>query len=195
MQVAWALRRIGSVPVPKDALVGEDWHRWMRSGPVVRRQLGAGRSVVRQLVQSTGWATWQGIQRADGGRPLLAGAPGTDVTISHSRDWVLVAIARGGRVGADVEEVTSVFGRPALRQRACTPAEAQALDRLPGPQQAAALADVWTAKEALVKASGLGLSVDLRLLGASSGTVTRIRDGTSGVSACMAFVPDEIREE
>jgi len=168
-------------------LTEADRERWQRSSPVARSQLEAGRALVRQLVEETGWAQWRGIRTDRLGRPWLRGAQDVDISISHSEGWILVAIGRGCRIGADVQKVTAVFQSRALVRRACTVLEARALSTLPQPERPGRLADLWTAKEAAVKADGRGLSIDLRGLTAPDAGVTRILRGASGWSACLVL--------
>jgi 4'-phosphopantetheinyl transferase len=96
------------------------------------------------------------------GKPALAG-PGPAFNLSHCRSMVCVAFSTHGEVGVDVEPLDramemdvqavaqSVFTAAELGQlAACTPSVPQAFMRL------------WTLKEAVVKATGLGLSQDLK---------------------------------
>lgn len=75
--------------------------------------------------------------------------PGYEVSVSHSGRWVVVACAAGGLVGVDTE----VTGRD------LTGVAAEFLaphERCPGDD----LVRRWTRKEAVLKATGQGLSVD-----------------------------------
>lgn len=94
------------------------------------------------------------------GRPRLPGAE-IGLSVSHSEEWVAVAFVRGALVGVDVESV-----RPALRLEhlvgsALAPAERDQLATCPDGDQPGAFLTYWTRKEAVVKATGDGLSVQL----------------------------------
>ncbi len=96
------------------------------------------------------------------GKPILAGDGNSalDINLSHSGELALFAMAKGRRVGVDVEHMESgrdhseaspsfMSGREFARQMA-----RPAADR---PQ---AFFDCWTRKEAYLKALGTGLLLD-----------------------------------
>lgn len=147
------------------------------------------RTLLRQIIEDAGWGAWSGVESDERGRPILRNLKYVDVSVSYSKDWILVAAARGCRVGVDVESVTPVFDRPALARRACTKAEALDLQVLSLERRRSALADLWTAKEAAVKADGAGLSIDFRTLESSQIPVMRLSKGESGLSACIVRKP------
>ncbi|PPF19074.1 hypothetical protein C5C34_15180 [Rathayibacter rathayi] len=80
----------------------------------------AGRELVRDLLDETGWAEWTSIDCAANGRPVLRGQPDVGVSISHSRGWVMAGIARDADIGVDVEVISAVFDQPALERMACS---------------------------------------------------------------------------
>ena len=99
----------------------------------------------------------------------LHGRPGLDprahdsdlaFNLSHSGDLALVAIARGMRVGVDVERPRD---RDPLRvaDRYFSAAEVAALRAYPPGDRPAAFLRYWTAKEALAKGMGLGLHIPM----------------------------------
>lgn len=91
------------------------------------------------------------------GKPRLAAGTGPDVSVSHSGDNVVVALVRGGDVGVDVEVADGRTGPPAsgLLRLTTTPAERA----LVGNWTRAAFLRTWVRKEAVVKATGDGLTV------------------------------------
>jgi len=92
------------------------------------------------------------------GKPRLAGGEGLRFNVSHARDLALIAVA-ACEVGVDVEHARD--GPPGLDavRLCCTPAEADAIERMPPGERADAFLRRWTAKEAYLKARGLGLAV------------------------------------
>jgi len=87
------------------------------------------------------------------GRPYLPGRGDLDVSRSRARGVPIVALARGARVGVDVEAVDDArFGEVA-------DVLLHAQERAAGAQEVAL---TWVRKEALLKALGTGLSVDPR---------------------------------
>lgn len=127
--------------------------------PQARRQFVAARQLLRRvLAAELGCPPGEVPLAIDQyGKPYLAGRAGPAFNLSHSAGLIAVAIAMNGPVGIDVE---------ALRTRAepltgagsiLAPRERQALAALPGPLRPAAFQWYWTAKEAYVKALGLGM--------------------------------------
>jgi 4'-phosphopantetheinyl transferase len=92
------------------------------------------------------------------GKPSVAGAP-LSFNLSHSQDWALLAIGPPVDLGIDIEAIAPA--QPGLAERFFAPAEAAALARVDGAAHAAAFTRVWTRKEAVVKAIGMGLSAPL----------------------------------
>ncbi|WP_461000819.1 4'-phosphopantetheinyl transferase family protein [Streptomonospora sediminis] len=109
-----------------------------------------------------------GGRSAPHGKPHPAGAAaGLEISFSHSGDRVLLALARGTAVGADVEQVAPERDTEGLADFCLTPAERRALDALPAEQRAAGFFGYWARKEALLKATGDGLSGGLTNVGVS----------------------------
>lgn len=92
------------------------------------------------------------------GRPLLRGAgEGLHVSMSHHRAWVAVALAEAGPVGVDIEVVRDDLPAQALADRWFDGAEARFLAGVAAPEVATEYLRLWTVKEAVGKALGLGL--------------------------------------
>jgi 4'-phosphopantetheinyl transferase len=91
------------------------------------------------------------------GRPALAGQEGVfDFSLSHSEGLAAVAIARGVRVGLDIEAIRPV--KENIAARYFSQREVRELARLPAAEQLAGFYRCWTRKEAVLKALGDGLS-------------------------------------
>ena len=98
------------------------------------------------------------------GRPALAGRAaeaGIDFNLTHSGDLALLAVARGRRVGVDLERLRTDLDALEIAERFFCPAETAALRALPAPARVEAFFRYWTAKEAFLKATGTGLSAPL----------------------------------
>lgn len=91
------------------------------------------------------------------GRPRLAGAA-FDFSVSHTRDWLLLAVVSAGLVGADLDRLEPDRDADGLAALTLAPAERRAYDRLPGPARPVAFLDSWVRKEAAVKLTGHGLA-------------------------------------
>ncbi|MEC5148414.1 4'-phosphopantetheinyl transferase superfamily protein [Cryobacterium sp. GrIS_2_6] len=96
---------------------------------------------------------------ADHGVPYLAAVPGSaphpaaHLSLSRAGGHVGVAVSFAGPVGVDIESVDAVARSP-LADVALSPRERAA--------DAADLAGIWCAKEAILKSTGDGLRVDPR---------------------------------
>jgi len=97
-----------------------------------------------------------------GGKPALAGIAGWQFNVSHSRDLAAVAISRYDALGIDLELIDAGFPRRETAPDILAADELSDLDALPPALQAAYFFQLWTLKEALLKAVGSGLSLDPR---------------------------------
>ena len=106
-----------------------------------------------------------GLWRDGHGRPHLDAAhAGIDANWSHSGELLLVALARGARVGADIEFLRPRPSAMTLARRFFTPFEAEQLAALPHDAAETRFVRLWCAKEAVLKAHGRGLSFGLEKL-------------------------------
>lgn len=95
-----------------------------------------------------------GIGHDENGRPLLLTPAGTGLHLSLATRAGIVAVALAGRpVGVDVERVDTTAALPLAALHVL---EREALAALPEQARAAAFARLWAAKEAYVKALGVG---------------------------------------
>ena len=103
------------------------------------------------------------VVRTPSGKPELEGAD-LAVSLAHSGEVVLVAVASAEDVGVDVEALRPDAARWALVRQALTEREQRRLGSLAQPDRAESFLRVWTRKEAILKAAGTGLAVDPRRL-------------------------------
>jgi 4'-phosphopantetheinyl transferase len=103
------------------------------------------------------------VTRPPTGKPELVGSD-LAVSLAHSGEVVLVAIAQTREVGVDVEVLRPEAARWSLVDHALTEHERQRLDVLAAPTRAECFLRVWTRKEAILKAAGTGLGIDPRRL-------------------------------
>lgn len=95
------------------------------------------------------------------------GKPGLDPQIhpqalqfnlSHAQAWAVIALTQNAGIGIDLEDLRRVAKVEALARRFFAPAEVQALCQLPMEKRQQYFFQLWTAKEAYLKAMGQGLS-------------------------------------
>lgn len=110
------------------------------------------------------------------GRPRLADAadPALDFNWSHCADHAVVAVARRLAPGIDIERLDERGNALRLAQRYFHPAEIAALVALPASMRSAAFLELWTAKEAVLKAIGRGIAFGLHRLQVARGTSPRL---------------------
>lgn len=89
------------------------------------------------------------IRIGEDGKPALACAQ-LAFNISHSGGWLAVGVAASGRIGIDIETTPAL--EPEMAARILHPQDL--------PASGGALVQVWTAKEALLKAAGCGLRIE-----------------------------------
>ena len=112
------------------------------------------------------------------GRPALAShhGGGLDFNWSHSGGHALVAIARGIAPGVDLERQRPRPKALEIAQRFFGSGEIAALAGTPPEQRSRVFLDIWTAKEALLKAQGRGLAFGLdRLSVVTDGALIHLR--------------------
>ena len=101
---------------------------------------------------------------SEAGKPALTGCDQADLhfNLSHSRNWAVFVVARGRRVGIDVEETRIINDLQAIAGRSFTAREANSLRSLSPDECQDTFFRDWTRKEAFVKAVGEGLALSLR---------------------------------
>jgi 4'-phosphopantetheinyl transferase len=123
-----------------------DRQRWSQGRAWVKQQLAAQLAVPPNAVILT---------TEPGGRPFLADHPGFDFNLSHTGDWIALATSRNGRIGLDIEIIDPAFPALEIATEFFLPQEhawvaSGPIDRF---------FQLWTAKEALMKATGRGMSL------------------------------------
>ena len=124
----------------------EQLHRWED-----RQDSAIGWQLLQRLSGESG------LRRRANGRPECD--PPLDVSLSHAGGWIAVATSQRGRVGVDVETLREPS--PSLARRCLSAPELAWLAQEPEVSGLRFLR-LWTAKEAYLKATGVGLSVDPR---------------------------------
>lgn len=124
------------------------------------------------------------------GKPALAEPAGPiEFNLSHSHECAVVAVTAGRQIGVDIEWLDrrlTTFRE--LAQRYFAPEENAALERLPPSEQWPAFFRCWTRKEAMLKATGTGLTFPLnRLVVTLSATDCRLESYDGDPFAAAAW--------
>ncbi|MAE71108.1 MAG: phosphopantetheinyl transferase [Gemmatimonadetes bacterium] len=100
------------------------------------------------------------ITNGEQGKPRIAGSA-LEFNLSHSGDWALLAFAWRRLVGVDIEKVDRRGDRDRIVSRFFSERELRAYRALAPEQREIAFFDVWTRKEAFIKAHGKGVLLGL----------------------------------
>ncbi|MGH8122812.1 MAG: 4'-phosphopantetheinyl transferase family protein, partial [Rudaea sp.] len=120
------------------------------------------------------------IQRDTHGKPFLAGMADRatlQFNLAHSGKALLVGISRNQALGVDLESGRRTRPWLALAQRYFAATESAMLVALPPALQAPAFLELWSCKEAVLKALGRGIAFGLHRLSFAldgDGAVTRL---------------------
>jgi len=97
------------------------------------------------------------------GKPSLSDLHNTTIefNLSHTDEIALLAVTNGVRVGIDIESGEALTDCRSLAERFFHSSEAAELATLPEDGYKQAFLNVWTRKEALMKAIGEGLAIGL----------------------------------
>ena len=140
------------------------WQRYQHDGP--RRRFALCRAALRAvLCRQLDCRNEQLVFGAsDHGKPyvVVQGKPAPiSFNVSHSGAHGLIAFAAAGRLGVDVEERSTPRDLDGLIRSVLGPDEQADLALAHGCNKLYLFFNFWTIKEALIKALGLGLSLDM----------------------------------
>jgi 4'-phosphopantetheinyl transferase len=97
------------------------------------------------------------------GQPCLPGV-NLSTSLSHSGHYAAVAISTAVTVGIDIEQSPSRVALEELMPTMCSAEEIGEVGALPPGLRETALLRLWTRKEAVLKAFGVGLGADMALV-------------------------------
>jgi 4'-phosphopantetheinyl transferase len=123
------------------------------------------------------------------GQPSLPGT-GFSTSLSHAGEWVAVAVGRGAIIGIDIEQQPSRVRLADMVDTICTPDEAARVMALDATARERLLLALWTRKEALLKAFGVGLGVDLASFDAGADAPVAPPPAAAGLPPCRVFALD-----
>jgi 4'-phosphopantetheinyl transferase len=144
--------------------------KWLLGRWAAKRLLGElaaeGTALLPRHLCNEDWRQQVSILNDEAGVPYVdregEGRLSWSLSISHRGDWGLAAMALvpGVRIGADLETVEP--RDPALVRQFFSESEADRVARTDGSHVDRAVARMWSAKEAVLKAMGVGLRHDTR---------------------------------
>lgn len=116
----------------------------------------------------------------DRGKPYLAHGAAFAFSVAHAGNWVVIGLTRGPDVGVDVEQVNDFPDLSALAGRILSARELAVWRTLAPAERTDALFAWWTCKEALLKATGDGLTTDPTTIAIDLLPVPRVADSDDG---------------
>ncbi len=132
-----------------------------------RNRFIAGRGLLRKILSSyvpMGSAQWR-FTYSQRGKPALeckSGQGHLHFNVAHSQDLILIAVTQACAVGVDVEWMHPISDAEEIAARFFSRREAAKLMALANERRIPAFFNLWTRKEAWLKATGDGLSEMLR---------------------------------
>lgn len=160
------------IPLDRETEVDEDWlsdeeksfATGFRDVLLRGRFLAARRGVRRVLAGETGVRPREiGFANGEHGKPYVSDPRnGPEFNLTHTENVALLAVSRCGPVGLDIENVHRKTDIEHLAPRVMTEREHEAFVAIKAQNRRRAFFHLWTAKEALMKVTGLGLGLDPR---------------------------------
>ena len=146
-----------------------------------RRDFTVAHGLVRRVLsryEATPAEDWRFYTDAFG-KPAIVDAerdtPSLVFNLSHTHGLVACAIARDTRLGIDVERVSRVSRTREIASRYFSPGEIVMLDAYSPAEYGLRFVELWTLKEAYIKAVGRGLSLPLDSFGFVFGSASDLR--------------------
>jgi 4'-phosphopantetheinyl transferase len=141
----------------------EDQHRYLLTRALVRTVLS-----LYAPIKPTEWS----FSANEHGRPEIANTAaqvtGLSFNVSHSRGLVMMGVSRDCAIGVDTENVRQSLASMEMAERFCSSNEiAELRTESDDNRRSERLLEIWTLKEAYVKARGMGLSIPLSQIGFS----------------------------
>lgn len=126
--------------------------------PKRRQQFLAGRWLLAELLFNQACCPeLPEIDTTDNGRPVFTGSGLPDFNISHSGEYIMVALSYGHRLGLDVEHIRPRNKLMALAKYSFSAEEYQWLMAQPESQQTDRFWQLWTLRESTLKLAAKGV--------------------------------------
>lgn len=177
-----------------DAKETARWHRYRHPRP--QRQFVLCRAALRIIICER-----LGCKKEDlcftasrHGKPvaLVRDAPASvQFNVSHSGTHGLIALSEPGRIGVDIEERTPRNNPDGNIAKAFAPRERRALAAAEGDRKLRLFFQLWTCKEALIKALGSGFSLDTSTFEIPPSMYLSCRLGSQRALFCFPHLPQD----
>lgn len=127
------------------------------------RQIGAAAqaALMRFLCAYADCAQPPRIERGVHGKPFAPALPGLHFNLSHAGPHLLFGFTRGQELGVDLERYDRRVAVDDLAKRFFAASEAQVISGLPAARRQETFLQLWTCKEAVLKAIGQGINFGL----------------------------------
>lgn len=137
------------------------------SGRPETPERAAAYGLLDRMLRDIGVMTVADLVKDDLGRPYFPRHPGLSVSVAHTDGAVAAAVFTEGRVGIDVEAATPYD--PLVGDLVLTPAQRVSIEISQSPDDL--FLRLWTRKEAIGKALGVGIEDDVLGCAAENHTV------------------------
>lgn len=130
-----------------------------------KKRFIAARGILRELLANYLQITANKIEfrYSDRGKPDLVTSLDRSLqfNLSHSQNYALYAFTYNRRIGVDLEYLRSIEDAAKIAKRFFSPTESELINSLTADKQKRVFLQLWTAKEAYLKATGVGLAGSL----------------------------------
>jgi 4'-phosphopantetheinyl transferase len=131
-----------------------------------RRRFIAARGILRKIISAYLALTPDEVRFVYNkyGKPFISddqNRGALNFNLSHSNGMALYAVARGRRVGVDIEYMREDFATLEVAERFFSNDEVEALRAAPADRRTEAFFNCWSRKESYIKAIGMGISYPL----------------------------------
>ena len=128
------------------------------------------------------------------GKPFVAEYPEVQFNLSHTDDVLVVGVARGRRLGIDVEQLIPEAVMNEVMGTVSSDPERALLGGLPASARRERFMRLWTRKEAYIKADGRGMTLDLKRVDVLSLTkrVRLLEEDAPGWTPCPEWTVQDL---
>lgn len=185
-------------PLPRGLVHPDEWRRCLAMGSQLQRdKFVTGRALSRTVLSSVVGEPPERLAftQVENGKLELDGHPWLSHNLSFASGFAALALTSGARLGIDIEADAQDFGLDTVARRFFSPTELSVLCATPGTLQCRRFVEIWTLKEAYIKATGQGFFTELDRLSFAinkAGCISYSLEASSGTTWSFAqfeFLP------